>query len=499
MHYVSLLIEFLRGRPRFVFWSVTLAQAALWLLVPSLTYSSPPGDVSTSLAIGHELLLGSERGPPLAFWLAEGAFRIGGIVGVYALAQICIVLTYYAVFALGRAIVGTRHAVLAVLLMVGISAFTVPSPTFGPAVLAAPFWALSLLYFWRAVGERSYGAWFPLAVTLGLLLLSSEAGVILLALMILFTLAAPNGRRALKRAEPWMAGLLLAIVVMPYALWAARNQPAMLASVLGAVPPTGRAGVRVAGIVAATHLGMLLLLALVSGFPRNKKQRAPEIDRTMPAGRLAKTYVYTFALAPLLMAVGAAFAFERTGPFARVTPLLVLSGLAVMVLAGDRVRLFRERVVSTAWLGILLIPPALVAFSALLMPWVTRTELATAQPVRAEAAFFSDAFSKRTGKPLTYIAGDSQLAPMIALAAPARPHVYFDWAPEQSPWTTAEDLKRNGGVLVWPAPGTLRNPPPQLAAQFPGLVPEVPQTFERPVRGILPPVRIGWAVIRPAQ
>jgi hypothetical protein len=366
-------------------------------------------------------------------------------------------------------------------------------------VLAAPFWALSLLYFWRAVGERRYEAWFPLAVTLGLLLLSSEAGVILLALMIVFTLAVPNGRRALKRPEPWAAGLLLAIVVVPYALWAARNQPAMLASLLGQVPPSGRAGVRVAGVITGTHLGMLLLIVLASGFPRNKKQRAPEIDRTAPVGQLAKTYVYAFALVPLLAAIAAAFALERVGPFGRVTPLVVLSGLAVIVLAGDRVRLFRERVVSTAWLGLLLIPPALVAFSALLVPWVTRTELATAQPARAEAAFFSDAFTKRTGKPLTYIAGDAQLAPMIALAAPTRPHVYFDWAPEQSPWATAEDVKREGGVLVWPAPGTARNPPAQLAVQFPGLIPEVPQTFERPVRGILPPVRIGWAVIRPAQ
>jgi hypothetical protein len=219
----------------------------------------------------------------------------------------------------------------------------------------------------------------------------------------------------------------------------------------------------------------------------------------MSVGRLAKAYVYTFALAPPLVALGATAAIDRIGPFARVTPLVVLSGLAAMVFAGDRVRLFRERLVSTAWLALLVIPPALVAFSALMVPWVTRTELATAQPARAEAAFFADAYTKRTGKPLSYIAGDAQLAPMIALASPTRPHVYFDWAPEQSPWASAEDVKREGGVLVWPAPGTLRNPPPQLAQQFPGLIPEVPQTFERPVRGILPPVRIGWAVIRPAQ
>jgi hypothetical protein len=67
MHYVSLIVEFLRGRPRFVFWCAALTQAALWVIVPSLTYSAPPGDVPIVLAIGHELLLGSDRGPPLAF------------------------------------------------------------------------------------------------------------------------------------------------------------------------------------------------------------------------------------------------------------------------------------------------------------------------------------------------------------------------------------------------------------------------------------------------
>ena len=119
MHYVSLLIEFLRGRPAVVFWTVALTQAALWTFIPALFYSAPPGEVPMLLAIGHEFVLGSYLGPPLAFWLGEIAFRIAGAFGLYALAQACIVLAYWAVFRLGCAIVGIRHAVLAVLLMVG--------------------------------------------------------------------------------------------------------------------------------------------------------------------------------------------------------------------------------------------------------------------------------------------------------------------------------------------------------------------------------------------
>jgi hypothetical protein len=323
--------------------------------------------------------------------------------------------------------------------------------------------------------------------------------VILLALMVLFTLLTASGRRALLHPEPWAAGLMLAIVVFPYALWAWRDRNIVLAGIMGTTPPSRNSALSLAGLIAAMQLGTMLLIAFASGFPRNKRQRAPEIDRTSPVGALAQGYVYTFAIAPMLLAIAGAAGLGRVGPFGQVAPLIVLSGLAVMVAAGDTVRLYRERIVSTAWLGLLLIPPALAAFSLLLMPFVTRSELVTAQPARAEGAFFAEAFAKRTGKPLRYIGGDPQLAPLIALAVPARPHVYFDWAPEQSPWATAEDVKREGGVLVWPAPGTARNPPARLLEQFPGLVPEVPQTFERAVRGRLPPVRIGWAVIRPQQ
>jgi hypothetical protein len=96
------------------------------------------------------------------------------------------------------------------------------------------------------------------------------------------------------------------------------------------------------------------------------------------------------------------------------------------------------------------------------------------------------------------VAGDPQLAPLVAMDAPSRPHVYFDWAPGRSPWASAADLRRDGAVLVWPAPDTARNAPARLKTQFPEMVPEVPRFFERPVQGFLPPARLGWAVIRPA-
>src|ERR1700752_1891570 len=131
--HTSIIVELLRSQPRLAFWMATLAQGAMWWLVPSLLYSAPPGDLPIVLAIGHEFPAGSAYGPPLAFWLAEIAYETGGSPAVYLLAQACVILTHYAVFSLARAIVGIHHAAFAVLLMVGIEAFTAPSPHFGPA------------------------------------------------------------------------------------------------------------------------------------------------------------------------------------------------------------------------------------------------------------------------------------------------------------------------------------------------------------------------------
>ena len=493
MHYVSLIIEFLRGRPAVVFWTVALTQAALWTLMPALFYSAPPGEVPLLLAIGHEFVLGSYLGPPLAFWLGEIAFRVGGTFGLYALAQACIVVTYWAVFELGSRIVGTRHAVLAVLLMVGVAALTVPSPNFGPAIMAAPLWALALLHYWRAVGEGERGYWFLLALDLGLLLLASYAGLILLALMMVFTLAVPRGRQALLNPEPWIALLLFIIVIFPHLAWLQDARDLVIAGLkdpdaAGRLPPA----IWLCVALILTHVGLGLLVAFASGWPRRPREQAPLIDRN-PVEGLARLFVYFFALLPAASAIVIAFASGLLGPLDRIAPLVVLSGLAVVVAAGDRVPLYRERMVSSIWLGLMVAPPALIVAGIALLPWTFAVDLKISQPANVEGRYFADNFQRRTGKPLNFVTGDVELAPLVALASPSRPHVYFNWAPQRSPWASPADVRKDGGLMVWPA----GDPPASLKTQFPAMVPEVPRSFARTVQGMLPLIRLGWAMERP--
>jgi len=169
----------------------------------------------------------------------------------------------------------------------------------------------------------------------------------------------------------------------------------------------------------------------------------------------------------------------------------------VVVAAGDKVLLYRERLVSSAWLGLLVAPPVLVALSIAIFPWTFGIDLGIAQPANAEGNFYADIYQRRTGKPLTYLTGDPRITPLVALAAPSRPHVYFAWAPQRSPWASPTDILMQGGLLVWPAADNTGTPPATLKAQFPDLVQEVPRSFPRAVQGRLPLIRLGWAMWRP--
>src|SRR4029450_3628633 len=223
MLYVSIFVELLRSRPSLAVWLAALAQGLLWLLVPSLFYAGPPGDVADVLAVGHEFQLGTYLGPPLAFWLGELAFDVAGrsMICVYLLSPAWGGVTYWAVFALGRSIVGAQHAALAVLLMVGIAAFTVPTPDFGPVILTMPLWAIILLHYWRAVGEGRRAYWLLLAIEIGLLLLTTYVGLILVGFLVLFTLLNRRARSALNSYDPLITAVVAGVVMGPHLVWLA--------------------------------------------------------------------------------------------------------------------------------------------------------------------------------------------------------------------------------------------------------------------------------------
>src|SRR5439155_18207700 len=142
--------------------------------------------------------------------------------GVYLLAQLCSIATFWTLYLLARTLVGGQQAVLAVLLTMTVTAFGSAGVEFGPLVLARPLWALLLFHSWQLIGQNRRNVWFAWSIEAGLLLLTTSAAIGLLLLIAGFTVATERGRRRLMSFDPLFALLVIAVLVLPYFIWLIR-------------------------------------------------------------------------------------------------------------------------------------------------------------------------------------------------------------------------------------------------------------------------------------
>jgi hypothetical protein len=178
-------------------------------------------------------------------------------------------------------------------------------------------------------------------------------------------------------------------------------------------------------------------------------------------------------------------------------PLVVMSGLAAIVAAGDRIRIGHQYRIGYAWLALIVLPPIVVALVIMIQPWIVAADLSLGRPAAEMGQFFGDSFARRTGRPLTVVAGDLTLASLVALGAPSRPSVYMEFAATDRSHVTRQDIAEQGAVILWPAADSAGRPPPEIVRQFPDLVVEVPRAFDRQFQGRMPLMRVGWGMIRP--
>jgi hypothetical protein len=383
-----------------------------------------------------------------------------------------------------------------VLLTLAIAAFSYPGLEFGPDVLARPLWALTLLHAWRVIGERQRGAWFALSIEIGLLFLTTAMAPVLLALLVIFALATSRGRAALRSIDPLFGALVIAVIALPYMIWLARNGAALPHPVFTSFEAYARQSGALFGALLLSALGVVVLIAANARIFEREGEDAPAIFRPS-VDPLARHFIVFFgALPPLLFTLASpVFGLDHVAGGEGVALLLI--GLFAVVMGGDLIYLRRQQVLRTIWLVAMAVPVLVVLTAVLVQPWTDATETQTSLPARAMGKFFADNYKLRTNRPLPAVAGDPQIASLISLGAPSRPQVLFSNLDGKTPWIDAATLNTGGGLVVWRAHDTVGAPPEAIAKTFPGLVAEVPRTFDRLIEGRLEALRIGWGVVRP--
>jgi hypothetical protein len=332
-------------------------------------------------------------------------------------------------------------------------------------------------------------------------LLDTYAGLILVALIFLFIAASARGRSRLRAADPWGALVIMIVINGPHLYWLYRTgiSPLPAASTLAQLFVSEQrlwSWLTLVLWLLFSHAGLIVLMLVAGGMLAGQRTPAPVFER-QPVEPFAKSFVYFFAVAPAFLATLVAVLFNRTAPVVGAGPLVILSGLAVILASGDAIKLYRQRIGSLVWLALLVGPPAIIVGATLSLPWTVAVELEVSKPADEMGEYFTDTFRRRTGKPLAVVVGDARTAGLVALASADRPRLYLDGDPERAPWMRPGEVAEKGAVVLWTASDLRGSPPAHLAEQFPDLVPEVPRAFARSVQGRMGLLRIGWAVIRP--
>lgn len=491
------MIEALINRPERGLAALMALQAALWTLAPALTHTAPPLDVIESALWGREWVWATYKHPSLPGWALEGARMLAGDGQwpAYALSQIAVCLTYWAVYRLGvdlfgATLEGRQRALGGVLLLSTLYYMSLPTPEWNHNVPQLPLYALAIWMLWRATERGAPAAWIAFGALCGLGLHVKYAFGVLFPAALIWMLIR-GGWRLFLGPGPWLGLAACLLVAAPQAAWLIAND----------FPPFDYAGRRMGqdnaslplkflGAQALNHSAMIALAAL-AGLIALRRSRGGGVSG--PAQRFL-----------LVLGLGPVAVLTLTGLIsgARLKdmwgyPLFTLSGLLIIALCAARMDMQALKRLALGAGALLLLAPIGHGAVALLGETVRDKPLRTQWPQAAIAARMSALWREETGAPLGVVAGGIWTAGLVAYSAPDAPSVFTDADPGKSPWITRDRLRRAGALAVWASAGTTPEaPPPGLAALI-GEHPLRAEAFPWPRHPNRPPLILRYAIIPP--
>ncbi len=488
------MIGWIESRPRTAFAGFLALHFTLWTALPTLLYANLPLDLIEALTYGREWQLGSDKLPPLPWWLVEVMHRLLGVdAAYYALAQIAVIVAFVAVWATALPLVGATGALVAVLIIDGMHYFQYTAVKFNHDVIQLPFWALAGYAFHGALKRSRVGYWLLLGFAIGAAVWAKYFVVVLVAPYALFLLFDREARRELVRPGPWLAVAVAFIVMAPHLLWLLQNDFLPFAYASGrAAPVRGWYDhlLRPA-IFTASQIFFLAPTFFIAGallWPR------PKIEETSSTDAFDRRIVTLLAFGPGAAMIALTAVSGRGTVAMWGYPLWLYIGLWIVMVVCPLFDADRIMRVVGAWATV---------FAAFVIVFVANYSVLPLFDHRYRAVFFpgdklgavlTQRFHDATGGPLRYVIGSMWDAGNLAHYSPDQPQVLIDGLPRRAPWIDLDDLRAKGAVVVW-TDGDRAN----LPEQFAGIASdaEVGEPFTLAMRRGSGAVRVGWAIVKP--
>ncbi len=489
--------------PTALFWVFVSLHGIVWTLVPTLSQPNGPLDVIELLNWGRHPQWGYWKHPPLSAWIAEPFVQIAGkrLWGAYLASQIAICACLWAVWRLARDLMEPTYALLSVLMLEGILYYSHMSPQLNAGVLQVPLWAFTVLFLWRALNYGRMHDWVLCGVTAGLGLLTRYDMVLLLVPLLAFVLFNAQARTHCAKPGPYVALAVATATFAPHVIWLSRNDFTTIHYALARATSGSSKGPFLDHLVHPLifAFGQALVLApvfIMMGMPAS---RALLRNAVVARRGFAREFLFTATLGPFLayLVVSVLTGFSLTMRWGM--PLWSFVGVFILyhlrpALSDTVLRRFRYVFMGFAALWVITF-----VGTHTVVPALTGRGTSGLFPGQAIADYVTGQWVKRYGTPLPIVGGDGWIAENVGFYSPHRPEVYLDLNPKRSLWTSDEEFKRRGGIIIWHVPTYGAALPDRWQTRFPGASVQPGAYFDWQTSAAVPPVQIAWAIVPPAS
>ncbi len=204
--------------------SFLFAHIIIWTLIPTFSNINLPLDTIEHLAWASDLKFGYSKHPPVSAWILEIFYQIFGNQdwAYYFLSQLFVASTFIIIFKFSEDFFkNPTHSLISILLLEGIYFYNFTTPEFNVNVCQLPFWALTILYCWKASKDNKTIDWLLFGLFAALGVLSKYLFIYLLVAMdVFFIYLLVNKKINFKCLIPFVTFLL---VLLPHLIWLAEN------------------------------------------------------------------------------------------------------------------------------------------------------------------------------------------------------------------------------------------------------------------------------------
>lgn len=476
----------------------------IWTIVPALSLGSVPQDTLEGIVWGNQWQWGYDKHPPLAAWLSALATKLGGTVGwpVYLLAQIAIILSFWAIWRIARRFLPPLYALISIMLLEGIMYYNLLSPKFNPGTLMTPVWALLMFASYAAIRDQKFWQWLLVGVAVAANIYTKyQAPFIILPLLVVL-LITPEGRASFKKPGIYCSVILCVALLWPHIQWSIQHHFQELSYALERTAEGNRPTTIMQKILnhitnpanlILSQLGAmagLFIMLIPFYYCRRVALHINDFD---------KQFLYIVGLGPMALTVLYSVVTGDHVHGTWCTPYFSLFGILALVILQPEISKRQFKWFVILFTSLLLLAPIGQYGGLAVAPYLThKADAKTYIPGKNIAEAVTTQWHERYHTKLPYVAGSHYLLVYISAYSPDHPIPYFDWDMNQSAWIDEAQLREQGAVFLW----YIDNPekaalPAEIQQRFPGVIAAAPQTFAKLTGAEVTPITIGIAFLPP--